>query len=152
MARTGLTGHTDVAELRETYDRAGSSTRAQIADGLTLLAGLYLAISPWVVGFQGFRNLTINNLIVGLAVVALAMGLASAFGRTYGVSWLVPLLGIWAIIAPWVIRGQPVTTGTVWNNVVTGAVIVVCSLAAMAAALLQRKKQGRPTGQRTGSW
>jgi len=141
MTRMGLTGRSDVAEQRETYDRAGSNAPSQIGDGLTLLAGLYLAISPWVVGFNGFRNLTINNLIVGLAVVALAMGLASAFGRTYGVSWLVPLLGIWTILAPWVIRGRPATTDTVWNNLVTGAVIAVCSFAAMAAALLQRKKQ-----------
>ncbi|GAA4593209.1 hypothetical protein GCM10023194_56960 [Planotetraspora phitsanulokensis] len=56
-------------------------------------------------------------------------------------SWLLPVLGVWTIIAPWVISGQPATTRTVWNNVVTGAVIAVFGLAAMATALLQQRKQ-----------
>nr|WP_189183065.1 SPW repeat protein [Microbispora rosea] len=34
-------------------------------DGVTFLAGLYLAISPWIVGFTRFGGLAINTLIVG---------------------------------------------------------------------------------------
>ncbi|WP_036320630.1 SPW repeat protein [Microbispora sp. ATCC PTA-5024] len=143
MVRSGL-NRPDVMELRQTYDRVGSAAPAQVMDGLTCLAGLYLAISPWVVGFTGFRSLLVNNLIVGLAVAALALGYASAFGRTYGVSWVTPLLGIWTIIAPWVIRGQPATTATIWNNVVTGAVILVLGAGAMALALRHRMPARTP--------
>ncbi|WP_443729310.1 SPW repeat protein [Sphaerisporangium perillae] len=46
--------------------------------GLTFLTGLYLAISPWVVGFNRFPTLTVNNLIVGLALALLALGFGSA--------------------------------------------------------------------------
>ncbi|GGO27537.1 hypothetical protein GCM10010116_55210 [Microbispora rosea subsp. aerata] len=55
----------DATELRQTYDRAGSTVPAQIMDGVTFLAGLYLAISPWIVGFTRFGGLAINTLIVG---------------------------------------------------------------------------------------
>jgi uncharacterized RDD family membrane protein YckC len=150
---TGLAGHPDLAELRQTYDRAGSTAPAQIMDGLTFLAGLYLAISPWVVGFYGARSLAVNNLIVGLAVAALALGFASAFGRTYGVSWMTPLLGIWTIIAPWIVSGRPVTTGTIWNNVVTGILILVFGAGALATALAYRRQEhGEGGGRRLGNW
>ncbi|MEU7938520.1 SPW repeat protein [Microbispora bryophytorum] len=145
MVRPGLARRPDVTELRQTYDRAGSTAPAQVMDGVTFLAGVYLALSPWIVGFSGFGALAINNLIVGLTVAALAMGCASAFGRTYGMSWVVPVLGAWTIVAPWVIRGQPATTATIWNNVVTGAIIFLFGLGALAfAANYRQHEHGGP--------
>ncbi|MBP2708663.1 SPW repeat protein [Microbispora sp. RL4-1S] len=141
-----------MTELRQKYDRVGASPPAQLLDGLTCLAGLYLAISPWVVGFAGFRNLLVNNLIVGLAVAALSIGFASAFGRTYGVSWATPLLGIWTIIAPWVISGQPATTATIWNNVVTGALILIFGAGALGMALSGRGRHGQGVRHGPGEW
>ena len=97
----GLEQHPDLIEMRERYERAGSSAAAQGIDGLTLLAGLWLAISPWVVGFNGLSRISVSNLVTGIALAALAMAFATAFGRTYGLSWIVPIIGIWTIIVPW---------------------------------------------------
>lgn len=126
--RSDIERHPDIVAMRERYEVAGASTTAQLADGLTLLAGLYLALSPWVVGFTDLGAMTVVNLVTGFAVAALALGFSSAFGRTYGISWVLPALGVWAIIAPWLIRGDFSTTETIWNNVVTGCVIVVLGL------------------------
>ncbi|MGI5156580.1 SPW repeat protein [Microbispora sp. CA-102843] len=156
MVRPGLARRPDATELRQTYDRAGSTAPAQVMDGVTFLAGLYLAISSWIVGFTGFGGLTINNLIVGLTVVALATSCASAFGRTYGLSWVTPVLGVWTIIAPWVISGQPATAATIWDNVVTGAIIFVFGLGALAfAANYRHHEHGgrrRGVGAPGGEW
>ncbi|WP_182905913.1 SPW repeat protein [Microbispora sp. H13382] len=156
MVQPGLARRPDATELRQTYDRAGSTVPAQVMDGVTFLAGLYLAISPWVVGFAGFGGLAINNLIIGLTVAALALSCASAFGRTYGVSWVVPVLGVWTIIAPWVIRGQPATTATIWDNVVTGAIIFLFGLGALAFAANYRQHESggrrRGVGAPGGQW
>jgi hypothetical protein len=127
---TGLEAHPDIVAMRANYERASSSTAAQVIDGLTLLAGLYLAISPWVVGFNGLSRLSVSNLVTGLALAALALGFASAFGRTYGLTWIAPILGIWTILSPWIIRSH--TTGSIWNNVITGIVILLLGLGAMA--------------------
>lgn len=127
---TGLEAHPDIVAMRAKYERAGSSAAAQAIDGLALLAGLYLAISPWVVAFNGQTRISVNNLITGLLLAALALGFASAYGRTYGLTWIAPILGIWTIVSPWVIRSA--TTETIWNNVVTGVVILLLGLAAMA--------------------
>ena len=136
---TGLEAHPDIVEMRAKYERAGSSLFAQMTDGMTLLAGLYLAISPWVVGFNGLSRPTMSNLVTGLAVAALALGFASAFGRTHGLTWIVPILGIWTILSPWIIRSH--TTGSIWNNVIMGIQILILGLSAMAVGA--RKMPGR---------
>ncbi|MFC4585147.1 SPW repeat protein [Sphaerisporangium corydalis] len=127
---TGLEAHPDIVAMRAQYERASSSMAAQVIDGLTLLAGLYLAISPWVVGFDRLSRLSVSNMVTGLALAALALGFASAFGRTYGLTWIAPILGVWTILSPWIIRSH--TTGSIWNNVVTGIVILLLGLGAMA--------------------
>jgi hypothetical protein len=127
---TGLEAHPDIVAMRAKYERASSSMAAQVIDGLTLLAGLYLAISPWVVGFNGLSRLSVSNMVTGLALAALALGFASAFGRTYGLTWIAPILGVWTILSPWIIRSH--TTGSIWNNVITGIVILLLGLGAMA--------------------
>jgi hypothetical protein len=134
-----MEGHPDILELRARYDRAAETMSAHAVDGFTFMSGLYLAISPWVVGFNGRTTLTVNNLLTGIAVALLAVGLASAYGRTHGVAWVIPLIGVWTIIAPWVISGNPATTSTILSNVITGAAIVVFGLAATAMGMLARR-------------
>ncbi|MCT9930213.1 SPW repeat protein [Planotetraspora sp. A-T 1434] len=134
--------HPDIVQMRARYEAAAANPRAQLADGLTLLAGTYLALSPWIVGFHRLSPFTVNNLITGILVALLALGFSSAFGRTYGISWVAPAIGVWTIVAPWVIRGHA-TTGTVVNNVITGAIILLLGLATMRFGMAER---GRPGG------
>jgi SPW repeat len=142
----GMEQHPDIAELRARYDRVAETTSAHMLDGLTFLSGLYLAISPWVVGFHGrTTTLTVNNLITGIAVTLLAIGFASAYGRTHGVAWVVPLLGLWTIIAPWVVRGASRDMGTILNNVIIGALIFLFGLGAAAMGMMSKRNQEMPS-------
>lgn len=133
--------HPDIVEMRARYDLAAERPSAQMFGGLTFLTGLYLAISPWVVGFSGRTPLAINDLITGIALGLLAVGFASAYGRTHGVAWVAPVIGVWTIIAPWVISGDMATTSTVVNNVVTGAVAVVCGLGSAGAGAMSSRRR-----------
>ncbi|HEX2316721.1 MAG TPA: SPW repeat protein [Thermomonospora sp.] len=133
-----IESHPDIAALRERYDVAAEKPVSQAVDGLIALTGLWLAISPWVVGFEGMTNLAVNNLITGIALALLAVGFASAFGRTHGMTWIAPVIGVWTIIAPWIVDGGQDTTSTIWNNVVTGALIVILGAAAMAMTAMRR--------------
>jgi hypothetical protein len=101
--RMGIEEHPDIAALRMRYERAAETVAGQVVGGLTFLAGLFVAASPWIVGFSQFTTLTVNNLIVGIAVTVFALGLTSAFGRTHGLAWTAPLVGVWLIISPWVV-------------------------------------------------
>ncbi|MER7006427.1 SPW repeat protein [Dactylosporangium sp. NPDC000555] len=131
-APTAVKERPGVAALRERYDEVAEAPTSQSVDGLMFLSGVFLAISPWVVGFRpAERDLAINNLIIGAVVVLLAVGYATVYGRTHGLSWVPVILGVWTIVAPWVIQGSDVAGGTVLTNVITGALITLCGLGAM---------------------
>jgi hypothetical protein len=129
--------HPDIAEMRTRYEIAAASPVAQLMDGLTLLSGIYLAISPWIVGFSDRAGITLSNLVTGICVAALGLGFSFAFGRTYGIAWVAPVLGVWTIIAPWVISGDMSTARTIWSNVVVGAIILVLGLATMSLSAMR---------------
>ncbi len=134
--------HPDIVAMRMPYERAAESRATQFIQGLTMLAGVFLAISPFVVGFAELTTITVNNLITGLAVAALAMAFASAFGRTHGLAWVLPLVGIWTIVSPWLVSGDVNTVRVVWNNVVVGAVILALGLVT-AAFGMRGDREGR---------
>lgn len=123
--------HPDIVALRASYERTAESVPAQATFGLTLLTALYVAISPWVVGFDATTRLTVNDLIAGLAAAVLVLGFGSALDRTHGLTWVTPLLGVWMIISPWILRGVSPTAGMIWSNVVSGAVVVALGLATL---------------------
>lgn len=130
--------HPDLMQLRARYDEASETPQAQTLDGLTLLAGLYLAISPWVVQFSASFDLAMSNLVTGLAVALLALGFASAFSRTHTVAWVVPLIGAWTVISPFVVLGAGVTAGMVLSNVITGGLTILLGIG-LGSLVLMRK-------------
>ncbi|MCF6521951.1 SPW repeat protein [Streptomyces sp. JJ36] len=141
---TGIDQHPDLVAMRARYEEAASTPVAQVIEGLTFLAGVYLAISPWVVGFNGSTRLTASNLIVGIAFALLAVGFGSAYERTHRLGWTAPLLGVWIIISQWVIVGAPDRAAVVLNNVIAGGVAALCGFAVMGlAASGMRGKRGK---------
>jgi hypothetical protein len=138
MVRPNVTmdDHPDMLEMRARYDRVAETPTARLVEGTTLLAGLYLAISPWVVGFRfAAPDLAVNNLICGIAVALLGLGYATVYGRTHGLSWVTPVIGAWVIVSPWVIRGAAVDAGMVLNNVITGAIITLLGLVTLGLGM-----------------
>src|SRR6476619_5766392 len=82
--------HPDLLALRERYERAAESITAQGTFGLTLLTAVYAAVSPWIVGF---------------VCVALAFAYAMALDRSHGMTWTLPVFGVWLSVSPWVLHG-----------------------------------------------
>ncbi|MGW5118300.1 SPW repeat protein [Streptomyces noursei] len=136
-ATTDITSHPDVAEMRERYARLLSGRQATALDGLVLLAGMYTAISPWVVHFRlASPELAVNNLIIGLVLTVIGLGLTRSPERMYRLSWTCAVIGVWMIISPWVVTaGHRATAGLIWNNVLIGAVTLALGLAATRLAM-----------------
>lgn len=133
--------HPDLAEMRTRFERVTSTPAAQAVEALALITGLYLAASPWIVGFSVLTPLAINNLITGLAFCLCMGGLGSAYERTHAMAWTAVALGAWTVVAPWVIAGEMDTTRTVVNNVIAGAVALCLGLA--MAAMAGRNREAR---------
>jgi hypothetical protein len=135
MRTSSIEQHPDIAALRLRYDRAAEKPSTQVADGLTFLTGLYLAMSPWVIGFTNQPSLTMSNVFTGIALAVLAFGFASAYGRTHGVAWVAPVIGLYAIVAPWLVAGATPDAKAITNNVIVGLLSLVFSLAAVVMGM-----------------
>ena len=65
-----MTGHPDVVEMSERFEAISGSPSAVITDALLVVAGLWLAISAWVVHFHdSVPNVVVSNLVIGLVLV-----------------------------------------------------------------------------------
>jgi len=97
------------------------------ASGINVLAGIWLIISPWVLGFGPHPAAIWNTVILGIVVLLFAL---SAMSSIYsGPSWWNVLFGIWLIIAPWVLGFAYLSTATT-NSVVLGIIVGILGLVA----------------------
>ncbi|MFJ8744448.1 SPW repeat protein [Embleya sp. NPDC127516] len=115
-------------DLRARSERATSGPVAQVAEALGVLCGVYLAASPWIVGFNNFTTLATANLITGVALAFLMGGFVSAYERTHAMSWAAFCIGAWTIVAPWAVTGAVDTTRTITSNVIVGGVACLMAL------------------------
>ncbi|MEV6836610.1 SPW repeat protein [Streptomyces sp. NPDC051133] len=134
LHRGDISSHPDVSEMRDRYARMLGGRDVALVDGPVFLLGLYCAASPWIVHYAASQPaLTTHNLIMGIAIGLLALGFTRAPERMYGLSWAMCALGIWMIIAPWIVGSSP-DTGVIVNNVVIGALAIVLGLVCAGTA------------------
>lgn len=134
--------HPDLLALRARYERVAESMSAHFTFGLALLTGLYVATSPWIVGFSATRSLATSDLIVGIAVAFLAYGFATTLDRAHGMTWTLPVLGAWVIVSTWILPDVALTTGMTWSNVVAGALLTFLGLNATYFGMRTRATGG----------
>ncbi|MFI1046248.1 SPW repeat protein [Streptomyces griseoruber] len=127
--RSDISTHPDVSEMRARYEAVlGGGRDVALVDGPVFLLGLYCALSPWVLHYTTSQpDLMTHNLVVGVAIGLLGLGFTAAPARMYGLSWAMCALGVWMIIAPWVVGTSP-DTGVVVNNIIIGALAVVLGM------------------------
>ncbi|MGV9559567.1 SPW repeat protein [Streptomyces sp. NPDC003401] len=127
-SRSDMSTHPDVPEMRTRYDRMLGARDVALVDGPVFLLGLYCAVSPWILHYTaGQPALVTHNLIVGIAIGLLALGFTAAPARMYGLSWAMCALGVWMIVAPWVVGDSP-DAGVAVNNIIIGALALVLGL------------------------
>jgi hypothetical protein len=70
-------------------------------------------------------------------------GFGRAYDRMHSMAWAACALGVWTIVAPWVVAGNVDTTRTVVNNIITGAIALLLALAATAGAAMRSARGGQ---------
>lgn len=128
--------HPDIIEMRNRSELAASRPRAQAVEALAVGAGLFLAVSPWVVGFNAtFPRLAVCNLVLGLAYTLLMAGFGPAYERTHARAWAATLIGLFTVVAPWVVNGGAHVRATILTNTITGGLMTCLALAAVAGMI-----------------
>ncbi len=99
--------------------------------GIDIVLGLWLIVSPFLLGYANLTTPLWNSIIIGVAVAALAATQTSREGYRRGwTGWVNVVLGIWLIFSPFILGFADVTSA-LWNNIILGIAITV--LAAWSA-------------------
>jgi hypothetical protein len=89
--------------------------------------GVWLIFSPMILGFQSSTTAMINAVLVGILLLATALG--AIFVPRAWEEWTESALGLWLAISPWVLGGG--TQSAKASAVVTGLVVLTLSLWAL---------------------
>ena len=103
------------------------------------LLGIWLIVSPWVLGYSGTSTGLWGNVVLGILVLIAAATAGSA--TSAGPSWWTLAFGIWLIISPFVLSYWH-DAGAAANDVVCGIILTI--LALFVATV---KSDGSPTGR-----
>ncbi|GGT79809.1 MULTISPECIES: SPW repeat protein [Streptomyces] len=125
--------------MRDRYSRVLQTRGAAAVEELVILAGVYAAISGWVVHFSAARpELALSNLVTGIALAVLGLCMSMAPERSRDLNFVVLLLGAWLIVSAWLVPTADAGAGPILSNVITGA--CVCLFAVVAGGLLMSKR------------
>ncbi|HET9016890.1 MAG TPA: SPW repeat protein [Thermomicrobiaceae bacterium] len=104
------------------------------ASGLTVIAGIWLIIAPFVLGYAPLRGSMWNAIVVGAIVAVLAAIRVWGPRATTWLSWIIIALGAWMIASPWIYHNTG-SAAVFWDDIIVGAVIVVLGVwSAMATS------------------
>ena len=96
--------------------------KSKIAAGLSLVAGIWLMLSVFMMGL----GITSNIFAVGLLVVIFSLIELSSMEATKWVSWINGILGLWLLVSPFILKVM--ISGERWNSIVLGVVVIGISL------------------------
>ncbi|RME43876.1 MAG: hypothetical protein D6791_14485 [Chloroflexi bacterium] len=99
---------------------------------INLVLGLWLLVSPWVLGFANMTTPLWSHIIVGAIIALLALWRAlepADEGRAWA-SWVMAILGLWSVVSPWVF-GYNTTVNWMLSDIIAG--IIVAALAIWTA-------------------
>lgn len=103
-------------------------------DYVNLVLGVWLIVAPWI-GVGVHNDLAAwNSYVAGFAVAILSIA-AIARSRLWE-EWLNLVVGLWLILAPFVLYFTA-QSGPTWNHIIVGVVIAID--AAWAAVRLQAR-------------
>jgi hypothetical protein len=103
------------------------------ADVVQLLLGVGLFASPWLFGFADAAGIAWHAWIAGVALAVLAgLSLAREQLRLW-VSWATLAIGVWLILAPWIV-GFSAITAAMWSHLIVGVIMAVIALLEVAGA------------------
>ena len=139
---------TTIQRMRETV---------QWTSGINIVAGLWLIIAPFVLGYELIQAALWNDVIVGIIIAAFAVARVARPLMNPSLSWINAVLGLWLIVAPFVLAygGTMEVEGAVggaqtamWNDIIVGVIVLV--LGVWSALSARRRWVCAPPGGRGG--
>ena len=141
--------------------------------GVNLGTGIWLIIAPFILGYSMLRPAVWNDVVVGILVAILAGARIGGPLRHPGYSWFNAGIGVWLIIAPFILpyRMLAATVGTAatdtaattanvavagvanvghiatWNDVICGVILLILGVISASATRKARANTLDQTGR-----
>jgi len=123
------------------------SARATVrwSSGANAVAGVWLFIAPFMLGYVNLQPAFWNDLVVGAAVFFLALARARVPLRNIGISWANVVIGLWLVLAPFLLQYQQYPAvanadAAVSNDVILGIIVALLAARSATAARGARKR------------
>jgi len=97
-------------------------------DPINLILGIWMIVSPWVLGYSMEATPTWNAVILGILI-----GVAALFALYRVMAWEEwgnVVLGLWLLISPWVLSFSSIRSA-MSNAVIVGIVVAILALWAL---------------------
>ena len=98
-------------------------------DPVNAVLGVALVLSPWVLDYSSETFATSNAVVIGLALVATALG--AMLAPKAWEEWTEAVLGLWMVMSPWVLVYSHVQMA-MYAAVGLGLIVVLLSLWTLA--------------------
>ncbi|MGH8136627.1 MAG: SPW repeat protein [Terriglobia bacterium] len=109
--------------------------RVRMSSGVNALLGLWLIVCPWILGAPA-RNVAWSGVIAGILIVCLAV-IRFTSRHTTALSWMNVLLGVWVIMAPWILGSTSGDMQT-WTYVIAGTLVAVLEMFSLTSSAIRR--------------
>jgi hypothetical protein len=109
---------------------AGWRSTVMAASGLNVLAGIWLIIAPFVLGYSGGDPYW-NDIVFGAITGLVALARVAGAYRASWLSWVNALIGVWIFVsASWL----DATNAAKTNDIILGAIAFVLAIASATAS------------------
>jgi multisubunit Na+/H+ antiporter MnhB subunit len=98
-------------------------------DPVNAVLGVALVVSPWVLDYSSETFAMSNAVVIGLALVAAALG--AMLAPQAWEEWTEAVLGLWMVISPWMLAYSHVQVA-MYAAVVVGLIVVLLALWTLA--------------------
>lgn len=103
---------------------------------LTGVVGVWEILAPFIIGYSNVGAATADAIILGilLAGFGLWVGLGKATGTVRTLNWINAMLGLWVLLAPFILGYSGTSGGATWNDVIVGVVVIILEVWGASAA------------------
>ena len=135
--RTGGRSAVSGESLRPSGEARATGRALHPEDFVSCIAGVWLMLSPWILGSWQAGWLTASNVTFGAMIAIFAL---AAVYRLHPIEeWVLVVLAVWIFVSPWLM--EPISAAIVWSNWITAAIVFVASVSSLVR--LPRRPAGR---------
>jgi hypothetical protein len=107
---------------------------AKTLNWVIAIGGVWEFLAPFILGYSSSKTAMWDAIVLGVVLLVLGAwaGLASEGGTIKGLSWVNAVLGLWLVIAPFILAYSGVGAA-MWNDIIVGIIVLVLGVWAAQA-------------------